>query len=300
LKALDIISKKVPMEISPQWQRIDLTGLSGTFMVIGAPDTGKSTFCRYLFARLRANAVPTAYLDGDTGQSGLGPPATLTVAFAAQGEGAIQPDRFTFRTFVGNTSPVGQMLPLLVGAARLKELAMQAGVTCVVYDTCGFIDPRRGTYLRLAEIDLLRPCRLFALQRSQEIEHLLIPLRRSRRVEIIELAPPAAARTRSIALRRAQRAARFRDHFQNARTLSLDPSKPAVLPFAAFDRHRLVGLEDARGLLLGLAIIESWEEKERRLNLFTPVQNSDAVDCIRLGTIQIDPVTFQDAPAALR
>jgi polynucleotide 5'-hydroxyl-kinase GRC3/NOL9 len=288
------------MELTPQWQKIDLTGLSGTLMVIGAPDTGKSTFCRYLFARLRANAVPTAYLDGDTGQSGLGPPATLTVAFAAQSDRATEPDRFVYRTFVGNTSPIGQMLPLLVGAARLKDLAMQAGVTCVVYDTCGFVDPRRGPYLRLAEIDLLRPCRLFAIQRGQEIEHLLIPLRRSRRVEIIELAPAAAARGRSPALRRAQRAARFRDHFQNARTLSLDPTRPAVLPFAAFDRHRLVGLEDARGLLLGLAIIESWEEKKRRLNLFTPVQNSEAVDCLRLGTLQIDPITFHDVPAALR
>ena len=288
------------MEISAHWQKIDLTGLSGTLMVIGAPDTGKSTFCRYLYARLRANAVPAAYLDGDTGQSGLGPPATLTVAFSALGERIVQPDRFVYRYFVGNTSPYGQMLPLLAGATRLKNMATQAGVTCVVYDTCGFVDPRRGPYLRLAEIDLLRPSRLFAIQRSGEIEHLLTPLRRSRRVEIVELAPTPAAHARSPALRRSRRAARFRDHFQNARTLCLDPSQRAVLPFAAFDRHRLVGLEDGRGLLLGLGIIESWEAKSRRLNVFTPVQNVEAVDCLRLGTIQVDPVTFQDAPAALR
>ncbi len=287
------------MEISAHWQKIDLTGLSGTFMVIGAPDTGKSTFCRYLFARLRANAVPTAYLDGDLGQSGLGPPATLTVAFSAQGERTAQPDRFVYRYFVGNTSPQGQMLHLLAGAARLRNMALQSGVTCVVYDTCGFVDPLRGPYLRLAEIDLLRPSRLFAIQRNQEIEHLLMPLRRSRRVEIVELAPSPAVSIRSPAHRRGRRAARFKDHFQNARSLAFDLSTKAVLPFAAFDRHRLVGLEDGRGLLMGLGIIESWEKKKNRLNLLTPLQNVDAVDCLRLGTVQIDPVTFQDAPAGL-
>jgi hypothetical protein len=45
-----------------------LAHLRGTLMVIGAPDTGKSTFAQYLYRRLCAESRCVAYLDGDPGQ----------------------------------------------------------------------------------------------------------------------------------------------------------------------------------------------------------------------------------------
>jgi polynucleotide 5'-kinase involved in rRNA processing len=66
-------------EIPPEWKQLDLAGLSGTLMIVGPADVGKSTFSRYLFKRLCEIAPRVGYLDGDPGQSTLGPPGTMTL-----------------------------------------------------------------------------------------------------------------------------------------------------------------------------------------------------------------------------
>ena len=72
------------------------------------------------------------------------------------------------------------MLSMLVGASRLCGLAFKSGARWVVYNSCGLVDASRGGLaLKLAEIDLLRPAALFAIQSQQELEPLLMPLRRS-------------------------------------------------------------------------------------------------------------------------
>ncbi len=45
------------IEVPPAWEQLPLESLSGVLMVIGAPDTGKSTFARYLYARLCKGAM---------------------------------------------------------------------------------------------------------------------------------------------------------------------------------------------------------------------------------------------------
>ena len=64
-----------PAEIPSPWEELDLSELSGTMMIVGASDVGKSTFSRYLFKRLCKIYPRVTYLDGDPGQSTLGPPA---------------------------------------------------------------------------------------------------------------------------------------------------------------------------------------------------------------------------------
>jgi hypothetical protein len=70
-----------PLDIPPAWDKIVLREAHGLLMVIGATDTGKSTFAQYLYRRLGAEpGRRVAYLDGDPGQSRLGPPTTMTLA----------------------------------------------------------------------------------------------------------------------------------------------------------------------------------------------------------------------------
>jgi hypothetical protein len=70
------------MDIPAAWRKIDLGSLEGTLMVLGEPDVGKSTFSQYLYRRLCTALPQVAYLDGDPGQSVLGPPCTMTLAMA--------------------------------------------------------------------------------------------------------------------------------------------------------------------------------------------------------------------------
>jgi polynucleotide 5'-hydroxyl-kinase GRC3/NOL9 len=153
------------LDIPGAWQKLDLSELAGMLMVIGAPDVGKTTFARYLFGQVAAEGYRVAFLDGDPGQTSLGPPTTMTVSLAGAGETGYPPKGESWRWFVGSTSPSGHMLQVLSSAARLMQAAA-ASIT--VYDTSGLVDPKLGgAALKFAKIDLLRPTLVFAIQKDE-------------------------------------------------------------------------------------------------------------------------------------
>jgi len=285
----------IPEEISPEWEQLDLAGLSGTLMIVGPADVGKSTFSRYLFNRLCEIAPRVGYLDGDPGQSTLGPPGTMTLAVAENQDNTFPPRGRMWRGFVGAISPVGHMLAVLTCAARLLGAAREAGVQVVIFDTTGLVDPARGgVYLKLAKIDLLRPAVLFAMQRQQELEPLLMPLRRSRRTQLVELSPSPAAHRRDISVRKAHRAAQFGHYFTDASQLRVNWTQFAVLPAPRFNLHRLVAMEDAFGFTIGLGIVLEIDRIYRQVTLHSPVPSVNGVDAIRLGDVTVDPETLED------
>ena len=282
-------------EVLPAWEQLGLQGLSGILMVVGAADVGKSTFARYLFRRLCRSSVGVAYLDGDPGQSSLGPPTTMTLALTRQGEETFPPCGPLWRGFIGSVSPAGHMLPLLTAAARLTKTARQAGAEVIIYDTTGLVDPSRGGIaLKLAKIDLLRPKVLVAIQRERELEPLLAPLRRSRRVQVVEFPPSPAARVRERDERQTNRSERFAGYFNNASSLLMNWPRFAVFPAPRFHLHRLVSLEDHDGHALALGIVREIDRISRRVRLQTPLTSLSGVDAIRLGDLVLDPETFRD------
>lgn len=288
------------MYVPHSWTQLAIERLRGTVLVVGAPDVGKTTLSQYLYRRLCAVAACVAYLDGDPGQSTMGPPTTMTVTLAQIGRGASPAQERRWQSFVGAVSPRGHMLALLVGASRLVQVALEAGAQVVVYDTTGLVDPAQGGLaLKLAKVDLLRPTVLFAIQRGQELEPLLVPLRRSRRVRVIDLKADSMAQRRDMQTRQAYRAQRFAAYFgpegaQGPSVLEVDWSRLAVLPDAGLTPGRLVAMEDVHGFVLGLGIVTQNMAQEKKITLHTPLRSLDGVDALRLGDLLLDLRTFRD------
>ena len=290
-----------PPEIPSSWEELHLSEVSGTMMIVGPSDVGKSTFARYLLKRLSKIYPRVAYLDGDPGQATLGPPATMTVALAENGDDTFPPQGRRWGKFVGSVSPVGNMLAMLTCAARLLEVARHTEAQVVIYDTTGLVEPALGgIHLKLAKIDLLRPAVLFALQREQELKNLLLPLRRRRHIVVLEFSPSSAAQRRDTSVRKAHRAAQFSQYFTSGSQLRVNWTKFAVLPAPRFILHRLVALEDADGFIIGLGIVAEIDRFYRQVILHTPVDTLKGVDVIRLGDLLIDPVTYEDSPLTLK
>jgi polynucleotide 5'-hydroxyl-kinase GRC3/NOL9 len=295
------MAEEEKIDIPRQWEQLTLTQLHGTLLVIGAPDMGKSTFAQYLFQRLCAESDCVAYLDGDPGQSRLGPPTTMTMAVSVNGDQSFPPQGQRWRSFVGAVSPRGHMLPMLVSGSRLTQAAQGVGAETIVYDTTGLVDPAQGgTALKLAKIDLLRPTVVFAIQRGQELEALLLPLRRSRRVRVVDLQPSPARQMRDRPTRQDYRASKFAKYFASARSLVVDWRRLAVLPSPRFILNRLVALEDANGFTLGLGMVKQVDGKIRQVTLETPLSSLDKVDALRLGDLVLEPQTFRDQWLGLR
>lgn len=284
------------IDIPPAWERITLSALGGTLLVVGAPDTGKSTFARYLYRRLCAHHGRVAFVDGDVGQATLGPPTTMTLALGQSGDDRFPPAGPRFRAFVGDVSPRGHMLPTLVGAHRLVHKAHQEGAAVVVFDTTGLVDPAfGGGALKRAKIELLRPAAVVGIQRGSELEHLLVPLRRSRRTRVIDLPASRAARRREVPARQEHRITCFGRYFHGACSLEVEWQRLAVFPAPTFTPHRLVALEDSAGFTLALGIVTGCDLVRGVLTLYSPLSSLADVDALYLGDLALDPRTFRES-----
>ena len=284
------------IEIPPAWERITFSALGGTLLVVGAPDTGKSTFARYLYRRLCAHHERVAFVDGDVGQATLGPPTTMTLALGQPGDDRFPPAGPRFRTFVGDVSPRRHMLPTLVGAHRLVCKADQERAAAIVFDTTGLVDPAfGGGALKRAKIELLRPAAVVGIQRGSELDHLLVPLRRSRRTRVIDLPASRAARRREVPARQEHRATCFGRYFNGAHSLEIEWRRLAVFPAPTFAPHRLVALEDSAGFTLALGIVTGYDLVRGVLTLYSPLSSLADVDALRLGDLALDPRTFRES-----
>jgi polynucleotide 5'-hydroxyl-kinase GRC3/NOL9 len=289
------------VSIPAAWSALDLDPLSGVLLIVGAPDSGKSTFARWLCERLAQAGGSVAFLDGDVGQSTLGPPTTMTLALPArtapQGLSALaqQVPRSLTAWFVGDVSPRGRMLPLVVGAGRLVRRALEAGAGTVVVDTTGLVDPvHGGVALKHALVDQLQPTTLWALRRAGELEALLAPLRHLPRPRVVELPVSEAVRRRNVEARRAHRASAFRRYFAGSGVLRLSLRGRALFAGRTLAPRRLLALQDSAGFVLALGVIVDYDEAREELDVCTPLSETDAVASVHLGAIGVDADTGRE------
>ena len=207
--------------IPPAWEEaarrfLDTTGVT---LVLGGPDTGKSTLCQYLVYRAYAAGEPVALVDLDLGQSHLGPPGALGLGLFPPrfpGDQGLFPEGLYF---IGQTSPVGAILEVAVGSRVLVDQARAQGVRRLVVNTSGLVRGFAAHRLKRAEAELLKPQLLLALEREGELGPLLRTMDRS----AITLSLPVSSRAlrRGFEERRRYREERFRRYLAKARRLDL-------------------------------------------------------------------------------
>jgi polynucleotide 5'-hydroxyl-kinase GRC3/NOL9 len=253
--------------------------------VIGNPGLGKSHLVRYLAGELTARGRRVALLSADMGQAVVGPPACLGLALTPPWR---EPAALWF---IGDTTPVGHLLPAVVGAAQLAQRARQQGAEVLLIDTTGLAEGPLARVLKYHKAVAVGADHVVALQREAELEPLLTLLA-GVCPAIHRLAPVAAAYNRTPADRALYRRARFRDHFQNgaiqefplSQTIGLDwaPLTPSQGPRAG----TVVGLIDRAGFCLSLGIVE--ETKADRLAVYTAWRDAAAVNRVQVGRLRLN------------
>ncbi len=231
------------MDIPVPWEEAAGRFLEGggVAMILGGVDTGKSTLARYLVYRAYRAGMPVALVDLDLGQSHLGPPATLGLGFfppSFPGEDYLFPQGLVF---IGQTSPLGQLLEVAVGCRTLVDQALHQGLTRVVVNTCGLIHGPAALRLKKAKLELLRPGLVLALERDGEIQPFLHALGVS--PTVLPVSTRAVSKTMEI--RRRYREDRFRRYFRQARRLTL-PLRSLTWQGLPWGAGRPLGQEELR------------------------------------------------------
>jgi len=281
--------------IPETWRTLDVSEWRGPILIVGASDSGKSTFARYLYTRLAAQYERVGFLDADLGQNSFGLPATLALGVSReQGDQSFPPAGLRRVSFVGSNTPSSAMLAVITGLERLRRFTRRVKLEALVIDTSGLIDPLHGgPALKWAKVELFRPCVVVALTGTQELEPLLAPLRYLPDVRIVELPVCETVQPRSKEARLAYRAACYRACFANAPHLPLPYRHLAVFPDHNFMPGRLAALEGADGFALALALVES--ANDTVVWLRTLWTGPEHVTALRMGGLRIDTETFQDA-----
>jgi len=262
-------------------------------MMVGAPDSGK-TFAVEMLAKIFSPQRKIAIIDLDPGQSHIGPPTT--VAWAKVNEKFESWDLLRMRDFyfVGDTSPRGNLLPLVVGSKIIVEKA-EKECDLLIVDTTGLVRGGIGKVLKLSLIDTLRPDVVLAFSLENELNHILFPLRKLDSPRIYKLPVSSEVKVKDVSARFSYRQLKFKEYFKKAREVefSLDEVEFDVNFNSNEVDFSLVSLRDRHNRDTALGIIKSFDDREGRIVVFSPVSTPENVRRIVVGRLKITPEGHQ-------
>lgn len=191
-----------------------------TVMVLGTVDSGKTSFCTYLINRLLREKQRIAILDGDLGQSDIGPPCTVAYAFATKSV----TDLFSLEAknafFVGFTSPSTAVDRVIEGLTLLKKEVLCSGQDFVIINTDGWVEGDEAFSYKVQLIRALDPSVIFCLQQKDELSSFLSIPQRS--VTVVD--SPVTIKQRTREKRRSLRELGYVKYLRSAKVQSLPAS----------------------------------------------------------------------------
>ena len=263
--------------------------LCGTLLLLGAADTGKTTLMDALAERL-ARRQPVALVDADTGQSHIGPPTTVGWTLRETRSGAPNMAAARGIAFVGDVTPVGHLLQLVAALALCVEQARQAA-DVVLIDTPGLVAGGAACSLWWTVQRLLRPERIVAIQRENEMGELLGGLEAGLSA-IKKVKSAAQLRRKSPEARQEHRRRLFEEYFRDATDYTLSLKGLAVRSTQRMTPDsvvgRIVGLADAGGQDMAIGVIKGWQQRKAKMTVRAPSLEIGRVRCLTVGNARID------------
>lgn len=216
-------------QVNRDWQKLanQIVKPQQIVLVIGATDTGKSTFCRFLADYALASGLKVACVDADIGQSRIGPPTTVGMKSFAPDEQIGTEKRVVFDGsaeklyFVGDVSSSGHFLEILTGIRLMVDSARQNHADFGVIDTTGYIHDPPAVVLKQHKIELIRPNHLVCIGRSAELAQITACYTQQEWLDIHYLLPHRNVRLKSSSVRSQYRKEQFDAYFSESSVQNL-------------------------------------------------------------------------------
>ncbi len=195
-----------------------------TVMAIGNVDTGKTGLITFLANKLFSDKKQVGIVDADTGQSDIGPPATIGLGTLDKPITHLSEAKLIDAFFVGNVTPAGVIDRSITGTYRMVKRGKSLGYDIILVDTTGWVSDRWGRELKIMKYLTIEPDLVVFIEKyKDELVHLkrsLIGLG----ANILEVSSPPRLRIRSREERRSIRFSLFQKEVEDARevVISLD------------------------------------------------------------------------------
>jgi polynucleotide 5'-kinase involved in rRNA processing len=208
----------------PQWKDF-ICRCSGniTAIIAGQADTGKSTLCSLIINALVSDGV-VHVVDGDLGQSDIGPPTTVGLGSADEQILRLSECQLTDAFFVGDISPT-TCIDVVVDATGSMVRAAGGNGGPVIVDTCGLVTGKLGEHLTDLVVDAAEPDVLALLEIEDELDYLV-----DRADQVFRL-PSLPSNEKKAKARRWFRKSRFLSSLDRARIVRYDLSEVEVSGF---------------------------------------------------------------------
>jgi polynucleotide 5'-hydroxyl-kinase GRC3/NOL9 len=182
-----------------------------TVLMLGGMDSGKTTFVRDAVQALTSIGRSVAIVDCDLGQSEIGPPTTVGVAFAAPNAEFrhLRDLPVEAAYFIGSISPVRHTLDVCVGAVQMARVGKKRRPDLVFVDTDGFVQGAVACQFKRRLCELLLPQVVIALTNSTELVPILVTWTRLQTPELWRIPICRSVQRKTTVTRATRRAARF-------------------------------------------------------------------------------------------
>lgn len=292
------------------WQKVidNILGAKGRVVILGRTDVGKTTFAIHLIQAGVNSGEVVAFVDGDIGQSIVGPPGTIGLALLTHCPSDFDYIEPIYMKFVGSTSPVGHLLQTLSAIKKVVDKAEDFNPDVTVVDTTGFVEGDIARELKYRKLELISPKHIVAILTGEELDAIIKPFESSSEILIHRLKPPIGIRIKTQNQRERNRHRRFCRYFKDARSVSLylrDYGLYGMVPELIWQIYRCKGassltsdLKMLEGRLvalcnkdqdvLALGVIEEVDVVSAVLRIKTILHNLKEVRAIQFGSMRID------------
>lgn len=215
-----------------------------TVLILGMNDSGKSSFCTYLLNKLVGAKCRVAVLDGDIGQSDIGPSGTVGYGTASKPVSGLYHLRLQNAFFIGVTSPILAIAKTIEGLTVIKAEALQKQVDFVLVNTDGWVTDDIAIRYKTSLVEALKPDIVVGVQVKDELEPLIAALS----TPVIRIEPSAFLNSRTSEKRRTLREMTYARYLKAAKVQCYPLSQVIVEPKASLPKKQ----EPEKGLLVAL------------------------------------------------
>ena len=140
-------------------------------IVVGEPDSGKSSFTTFLTNYAISNGLKVAVIDSDPGQNDIGYPGTIALAAPKRQISWLRELSPEKMFFIGSTSPMDSEDMVILGVHRLVEEA-RASYNLVIVNTDGWVKGSRASRYKSRLIIALKPSAIVVMEGSGACDYL--------------------------------------------------------------------------------------------------------------------------------